>query len=653
MGRAFKDVSIKTKVHVPLIFAILLGLLIIVITSYRAVIHMEENTFEMQKKALTLRIGSSNTAKNRVWLTNAMQLAKNHDIVDAYVEKDMEKLKTIFGSIGAMYKNNTPFKRVAVQLIDPNLVSVFKSWAPDKSGETLNYSDAYKEVAKTKKSLVTYEESDKGIRLKSIFPMEKDGQFVGMLEFSGGINSFGSALKKEGDDFLYFTAKEHVGMVKKKGKELAGHLLSSGTNIDKNYLAHVFSNEFDMQKAIQEGVWISDQYFTVVVPLQDFKKETIGYALIAKPMTAIMETIEHAESALINQVLIMATVDIVILLLILFAISRAVLGPIDKLKDLLQNVTTGDGDLTRRINVDAKDEIGMIAIEINEFMESIHEIVKESKNASKENVEYANELNQNAYAIGQRAENRSAVILEAGEKTKTIKGIVSQSLEEATHTKDDMIQANDELNDAKENTIRLSESITQALQREQEINDKLNHLNNEVDQIKGVLSIIADIADQTNLLALNAAIEAARAGEHGRGFAVVSDEVRKLAERTQKSLTEINSTVNIVVQSITESTEAMNSNAKSFDELYDLSQSVESKIINSVDVMRKAVDASEKSLNMSKTVGKNMDDMAQGMETIEDLSTKDAASVEEIAATAEHLHKLIDDLNAKLDYFKV
>jgi methyl-accepting chemotaxis protein len=128
--------------------------------------------------------------------------------------------------------------------------------------------------------------------------------------------------------------------------------------------------------------------------------------------------------------------------------------------------------------------------------------------------------------------------------------------------------------------------IGEASIKENELAQSLIQLSSDAEQIKGVLTVIGDIADQTNLLALNAAIEAARAGEHGRGFSVVADEVRKLAERTQKSLHEINSTISVIVQAIGDSSDTMSQNAKNMLDLTQSVNQVQEKTNEAVSVMR-------------------------------------------------------------------
>ncbi len=367
------------------------------------------------------------------------------------------------------------------------------------------------------------------------------------------------------------------------------------------------------------------------------------------------EAMEGSKSrATISIFAIVASGVLMVALVLLGAIVlvRSVLHSISKLQVISLDLAKGNGDLTKRIGIQEADEIGEVSRNFDMFLDNLQQLIAMGKTASSENVAVSGELSTTALEIGKRVEDEVATVQKAVATTNKINGIVRENYDATKKVGQEIEIANQKLAEAKKIVLDLSDTIIHNSAKELDLADKLNHLSKDTEQVKSVLSMISDIADQTNLLALNAAIEAARAGENGRGFAVVADEVRTLAERTQKSLVEINATINVVVQSIIQSSEEMNKNAASFKEMTHHAEAVSGSIIEVSHVMANVVHATEHSMQSSQSINDSIIGVIREMRTIDETSTKNARSVEEIAGAAEHVYKLTEELNNGLSKFR-
>ena len=372
----------------------------------------------------------------------------------------------------------------------------------------------------------------------------------------------------------------------------------------------------------------------VMVVIADLEN---AYA-IAEKQTAAMQA-EAKEATTMFIVMAVIVVFIALALSVLYA-RISITKPLNELISRAANLSSGDGDLTRKLEVRGKDEIALASEAVNNFIEKVRVLISDAKNLSAENSSIANELSS------------TSIVMQTSQNCGTIQSNMRDSIEVAKSGKDDLSKALGYVDEANRAISNLTSEIMQTAQTEGEMANRIDQLSKDAEQVKSVLVVINDIADQTNLLALNAAIEAARAGEHGRGFAVVADEVRQLAERTQRSLTEINATINVIVQAISDSSEQMSSNSKQIQELTGVASSVEHTIQEMSNVMSAAIGLSDKTIQDYINTGKNIDDIVKNIDGINVISTENARSVEEIAAAAEHLNKMTDALNAKLGEFR-
>ena len=370
---------------------------------------------------------------------------------------------------------------------------------------------------------------------------------------------------------------------------------------------------------------------------------------IAKIQEAV--NVNVSKQRLISTSIIVGIILLSIFITILI-IQKTISTPLKNLIQRADNLSSGNGDLTRKLMIEGNDEIAQASASINRFIEKVRILISEAKNLSNENSSISHELSSTSLEVGRSVETSMQIVGNTTHKATLLKGEMKEGIDEAQEGKKELLQANNYLYEANEAILSLTKEIQQSAATEIELSHKIQQLSHDAEQVKEVLVVIGDIADQTNLLALNAAIEAARAGEHGRGFAVVADEVRKLAERTQKSLQEINATINVIVQAIVDSSDSMSANSKKVESLAVTANDVESKINNMFQVMDSATKISDKTVENYLHTGHDIESMIQDVAQINDISSQNARSVEEIASAAEHLNRMTEILNLKLSEFR-
>ena len=436
-------------------------------------------------------------------------------------------------------------------------------------------------------------------------------------------------------------------------KALATKLLGEGTQLQDLL-------KKDLLNAIHKGLQGEDiekdleKLDNALDSTSEQVSKTVG-AIFQSVEDELQKANEQAKQTASNSIVaivlltLFVTVFIIVGALILL---RSVLGSVSKLQVIALDLAQGNGDLTQRINIKEDDEIGEVSRNFDSFLDVLQKLISMGKISSSENVAVSQELSTTALEIGKRVEDEVATVQKTVINTNRINAIAKESYEATQEVSKGIEMANDTLENAKKIVLDLANTILENSIKELDLAEKLNTLSRDTEQVKSVLSVIVDIADQTNLLALNAAIEAARAGEHGRGFAVVADEVRSLAERTQKALTEINATINVVVQAINQSSDEMNKNAESFKQMTQSAKDVSTSIVDAASVMTKAVEATEHSMKSSQNINDNVAIVVAEMKNIDDISTKNARSVEEIASASEHLYKLTEELNNGLSKFR-
>ncbi|WRD28901.1 methyl-accepting chemotaxis protein TlpB [Helicobacter pylori] len=346
-----------------------------------------------------------------------------------------------------------------------------------------------------------------------------------------------------------------------------------------------------------------------------------------------------------------ATIALVVLTLI-YAKLRIV-KRIDELVLKINAFSHGDKDLRAKIDVgDRNDEISQVGRGINLFVENARLIMEEIKGISTLNKTSMDKLVQIAQETQKSMKNSSTTLNSVKNKATDVASMMNASIEQSQGLRKRLIETQGLVKESKDAIGDLFSQIIESAHTEEELSSKVEQLSRNADDVKSILDIINDIADQTNLLALNAAIEAARAGEHGRGFAVVADEVRNLAGRTQKSLAEINSTIMVIVQEINAVSSQMNLNSQKMERLSDMSKSVQETYEKMSSNLSSVVLDSNQSMDDYAKSGHQIEVMVSDFAEVEKVASKTLADSSDILNIATHVSGTTMNLDKQVNLFK-
>lgn len=327
--------------------------------------------------------------------------------------------------------------------------------------------------------------------------------------------------------------------------------------------------------------------------------------------------------------------------------------PIQKAILNFQKLASKDLSKTERIDASYNLEAKNMLDAAEDFRGQAESLIISSKTLVKTGEDSTSKLSSLSKMFTEIDTKEKKLLSDALKNTEETMRSVEASAHEAQKTDEATGITKNRLKSAQNQVYKMGQKIDESVNTEMLLSSKLKELSVNAEQVKQVLTVIADIADQTNLLALNAAIEAARAGDAGRGFAVVADEVRKLAEKTQKSLVEIDATVASIVGAVADVSHEMEANAESIKTLIESSKAIEGAVTEIIGTTELLSEYAGNSASIAEISRQKIGSVTEIMKQINTLSDSKTSDIDAIATVATEIARTTTALKSKLEEFRV
>ncbi len=373
----------------------------------------------------------------------------------------------------------------------------------------------------------------------------------------------------------------------------------------------------------------------------------------SKSITSISRTLLDNTSTTIRMVGALLIAGLVIGAALAWFIGNLIGAPISQIALTMKDIAEGNGDLSQRLSINSKDELGNLALAFNTFVSKIQDIVKRTAGATGQVLEAVAQTTEKTTIITNKIISQESETSQMATAMYQMSATVSEVAKNASQAEEAAHAANTAATTGQEMVAKAATSIQELAQEVQTASEVMGKVEKDTNDIGTVLDVIKGVAEQTNLLALNAAIEAARAGEQGRGFAVVADEVRNLATRTQESTVEIEQMIGRLQSGAREAVSVMSASRKKAESNVEQS----SKAQDSLEVITQAIGTITDMNTQIATAAIEQDSVAEGINrsvtAINDASLETSVLSRETVKITEDLGELASNLQSLIGQFKI